>query len=193
MTANVNHIPTAVDADTQQFEDEVTPEAGSVAGSIFWLFAVLALALLPLATVPGKRQLGWIQEPWSWPFIVLIFALIGGGGLVLEFFALRGRPGFSVKAREAFSGMGRSLQYALAFLAYLGAVTLIGFTLASIIFMQVLYFMSGLRSMKWRLIGLAVTVAIVLAFRIGLGIWFPLPPLMALFPDWVGNTLGEYL
>jgi hypothetical protein len=193
MAEPVNHIPTAVDADTQQFEDDVTPEAGAFAGSIFWLFALLALVLLPLATVPGKRQLGWIQEPWSWPFIVLVFALIGGGGLVIRFFALRGQPGFSGKTREAFSGMGRSLRYAVAFLVYIGAVTLIGFTLASIIFMQALYFMSGLRSMKWSLIGLGVTAAIVLAFRIGLGIWFPLPPLMALFPDWVGNTLGEYL
>ena len=193
MTVHVDHIATAVDADTQQFEDEVTPEAGSVAGSIFWLFALLALALLPLATVPGKRQLGWIQEPWSWPFLVLILALIGGGGLVLQLLALRKEPGFLDKAHEAFAGMWRSLQYALAFLAYIGAVSVIGFTLASVIFMQVLYFMSGLRNPKWRLIGLAVSVGIVLAFRVGLGIWFPLPPVMGMFPDWVGNALGEYL
>ncbi|MBY5868682.1 tripartite tricarboxylate transporter TctB family protein [Rhizobium leguminosarum] len=193
MTAHVDHVPTAADAETPQFEDDVTPEAASVAGTLLWLFAGLALMLLPFATVAGKRPLGWIQEPWSWPFIVLVVALVGGGGLALDYLRLRRNPGFSAKAKEAFAGMGRSLAYAATFLAFIGGVGLIGFTLASILFMQVLYYMSGLRSAKWSLIGLAVTVAIVLAFRVGLGIWFPLPPIMLLFPDWVGNALGEYL
>ncbi len=193
MTAHVDHIPTAADAETPQFEDEVTPEAASTAGTLFWIFAAFALILLPFATVAGKRPLGWIQEPWSWPFIVLIVALLGGGGLALDCLRLRRNPGFSAKAKEAFAGMGRCLAYAATFLAFIGGVWLIGFTLASILFMQVLYFMSGLRGAKWSLTGLAVTVAIVLAFRVGLGIWFPLPPIMLVFPDWVGNALGEYL
>jgi hypothetical protein len=193
MTVHVDHIPTAAGAETPQFEDDVTPEAASTAGSLFCLFAAFALILLPFATVAGKRPLGWIQEPWSWPFVVLVVALVGGGGLAFDYLRLRRNPGFSAKANQAFAGMGRSFTYAAAFLAFMGGVWLIGFTLASILFMQVLYYMSGLRGAKWSLIGLAVTVAIVLAFRVGLGIWFPLPPIMLLFPDWVGNALGEYL
>lgn len=193
MTARIDHIPTAADAKTPQSEDDVTPEAASTAGTLFWIFAAFALILLPFATVAGKRPLGWIQEPWSWPFIVLVFALVGGGGLAFDYLRLRRNPGFSAKANEAFAGTGRSFAYAAAFLAFIGGVWLIGFTLASILFMQALYYMSGLRGAKWSLIGLAVTVAIVLAFRVGLGIWFPLPPIMLLFPDWVGNALGEYL
>ncbi|MBB3163265.1 hypothetical protein E0I74_34315 [Rhizobium laguerreae] len=193
MTARIDHIPTAADAETPQPEDDVTPEAASTAGTLFWIFAAFALILLPFATVAGKRPLGWIQEPWSWPFIVLVFALVGGGGLAFDYLRLRRNPGFSVKANEAFAGMGRSFAYAAAFLAFIGGVWLIGFTLASILFMQALYYMSGLRGAKWSLIGLVVTVAILLAFRVGLGIWFPLPPIMLLFPDWVGNALGEYL
>ncbi|NKM21109.1 hypothetical protein GFM01_25640 [Rhizobium laguerreae] len=193
MTARIDHIPTAADAETPQPEDDVTPEAASTAGTLFWIFAAFALILLPFATVAGKRPLGWIQEPWSWPFIVLVFALVGGGGLAFDYLRLRRNPGFSVKANEAFAGMGRSFAYAAAVLAFIGGVWLIGFTLASILFMQALYYMSGLRGAKWSLIGLVVTVAILLAFRVGLGIWFPLPPIMLLFPDWVGNALGEYL
>ncbi|MBY3473501.1 hypothetical protein HFN78_21650 [Rhizobium laguerreae] len=193
MTARIDHIPTAADAETPQPEDDVTPEAASTAGTLFWIFAAFALILLPFATVAGKRPLGWIQEPWSWPFIVLVFALVGGGGLAFDYLRLRRNPGFSVKANEAFAGMGRSFAYAAAFLAFIGGVWLIGFTLASILFMQALYYMSGLRGAKWSLVGLVVTVAILLAFRVGLGIWFPLPPIMLLFPDWVGNALGEYL
>ncbi|MBY5371057.1 tripartite tricarboxylate transporter TctB family protein [Rhizobium leguminosarum] len=193
MTANIDHTPTVADAEAPQFEEDVTPEAASVAGTLLWLFAGLALILLPFATVSGRRPLGWIQEPWSWPFIVLALALVGGGGLVLDYLRLRRDPGFPAKAREAFDGMGRSLTYAAAFLTFIGGVWLIGFTLASILLMQCLYFMSGLRGAKWCLVGFAVTLAIVLAFRVGLGIWFPLPPLMLLFPGWVGNALGEYL
>lgn len=193
MIAHVDHIPTAADAETPQFEDDVTPEAASTAGTLFWIFAAFALILLPFETVAGKRPLGWIQEPWSWPLIVLVLALVGGGGLATDYLRLRRIAGFSAKANEAFAGMGRSFAYAAAFLAFIGGVWLIGFTLASILFMQVLYYMSGLRGAKWSLIGLAVTVAIVLAFRVGLGIWFPLPPIMLLFPNWVGNAFGEYL
>lgn len=193
MTVHIDHVPTAADAETPQFDDDVTPEAAAVAGSLFWLFAGFALILLPFATFPGKRPLGWIQEPWSWPFLVLVLALVGGAGLVIDYLKLCRKPTFAAKAKEAFVGMGRSLGYAAAFLAFIGGVWLVGFTLAAILFMQLLYYMSGLRGAKWMLIGFAVAAGIVLAFRVGLGIWFPLPPLMLLFPDWVGNALGEYL
>ena len=192
MTEQNNYLGTD-DAQGISHEDEVTPEAGSLSGSLFWLFAVFALVILPFAVVPGKRPLGWIQEPWSWPATVLVIALVGGGGIVLDYLRLRRRPDFSMKARHAFDGTARSLAYAAAFLAYIGGVGLIGFTLASVIFMQAVYYMSGLRGAKWSVVGFAVTVAIVLAFRVGLGIWFPLPPLMNLFPNWVSNAVGDYL
>lgn len=193
MTEHIDHIPTAADAESDAFDDDIVPEASSLAASLFWGFAAVALVLLPVATLPGKRPLGWMQEPWSWPFIVLTVGLIGGFPQLRALIAARKAPGFPARAATAFEGMGRSLIYAAAFLAYLGGVALLGFTLASILFMQALYALSGLRGWRWRLTALAVTVVIVLAFRVGLGIWFPLPPVMQLFPDWVGIALGDYL
>lgn len=193
MSEHIDHIPTIADADAEVFEEEVIPEAAHLATAIFWAFALLALAVLPLATVPGKRDLGWVQEPWSWPFITLVAGLIGGFGPLRAYLAERRKPGFSKRAMLAFEGMGRALVYALCFLLYIGGVSMLGFTIASAIFMQALLYVSGLRGTKWVLIGLGVVAVIVLAFRVGLGIWFPLPPLMQLFPDWVGNSLGEYL
>lgn len=193
MSDHVEHVATIADADAEAFEDEVVHEASLLATSLLWAFALIALAVLPLATVPGKRDLGWVQEPWSWPFITLTVGLIGGFGPLRAYLSERRKPGFSQKATLAFEGMGRAMVYAFGFLLYIGGVSVLGFTIASAIFMQTLLYVSGLRGTKWVLIGLAVVVVIVLAFRVGLGIWFPLPPVMALFPDWVGNMLGEYL
>ena len=193
MPDHIDHIPTIADADAEAFEDEIIPEAGLLATVFFWAFALLALAVLPWATVPGKRDLGWVQEPWSWPFIALMAGLIGGFGPLRAYVNQRRNPGFWQKARLAFEGMGRAMIYSGGFLLYIGGVSVLGFTIASAIFMQALLYVSGLRGPRWVLIGLAVVIVIVLAFRVGLGIWFPLPPLMQLFPDWVGNSLGEYL
>lgn len=193
MPDHIDHVATIADADAEVFEDEVIPEAAHLAMALFWAFALVALVVLPLATVPGKRDLGWVQEPWSWPFITLVCGLIGGFGPLRAYMRERRKPGFSQRANLAFEGMGRAILYALGFLLYIGGVSLLGFTIASAIFMQALLYISGLRGARWVMIGFAVVAAIVLAFRVGLGIWFPLPPLMQLFPDWVGNALGEYL
>jgi hypothetical protein len=193
MSDHIEHVSTIADADAEAFEDEIVPEASLLATSMLWAFALVALAVLPLATVPGKRDLGWVQEPWSWPFITLTAGLIGGFGPLRAYLSGRRKPGFSANAALAFEGMGRAMIYALGFLLYIGGVSVLGFTIASAIFMQALLYLSGLRGTRWVLIGLAVVFVIVLAFRVGLGIWFPLPPVMAFFPDWVGNMLGEYL
>lgn len=180
-------------AETDGFEDDVTPEALNLAATLFWVCGLVALAVLPFAVEKGRRDLGWVQEPWSWPFIVLMVALLGGLIQPLRLWALRKGEAFADKARAAFDGMGRSLLYSGMFLIYLGAVSLLGFTLASALFMQALYWVSGLRGGKWPWIALAVTIAIVLAFRVGLDIWFPYPPFLQFLPQWVADAFGGYL
>lgn len=193
MADHIDHIPTAADAETEAFDEDIIPEASCLASSLFWTLALLALAALPFATVPGKRPLGWVQEPWSWPFIALSVALIGGFGQVLGALAARKNVAAWARAKSAFDGMGGSLVYAAMFLGYIGAVGVLGFTMASVLFMQLIYLVCGLRGWKWSLTAFCVAAVIVLTFRVGLGIWFPLPPVMQLFPDWVGNSLGDYL
>jgi hypothetical protein len=193
MAEHIDHVPTAADAEAHSFDDEVIPEASYMASSLFWMAAVLALAALPVATVAGKRALGWVQEPWSWPFITLSVALIGGSGHVLRTLsAIKDEQAWR-RAISAFDGLGWSFVYAAMFLTYVGSVGILGFTISSVLLMQALYFVSGLRGLRWSLTAFAVTVVIVLMFRVGLGIWFPLPPVMQLFPDWVGNSIGDFL
>ena len=58
---------------------------------------------------------------------------------------------------------------------------------------QVTIWRSGLRGRVWVSAGIAVTLAIVVIFRLGIGLWFPLAPLFKLLPAWVGNSLGGVL
>ncbi len=194
MSDRIEHVPSIADAEHEYYEDDaIAPEAEGVGGLVLWLLAFAALILLPWATQLGRRDLGWFQEPWAWPLIVLLVALAGGAILPLRWLAARHAPGFGERSLTAFEGSGRTLVYSGAFLVYLVAVTWLGFTISSILFMQWIYWISGLRGGKWPWIALAVTLAIVLAFRVGLDIWFPLPPVMELFTPWVGNTLGAWL
>ena len=193
MSEPVAHIPTLADVETDNFDEEVAPEALNLSATLFWLFALAALAALPWAVEKGRRDLGWVQEPWSWPFIALSFGLLGGAIQPVRLWLLSKRPEFAAAVWGAFDGMGRSLVYAGAFLIYLGGISVLGFTIASLIFMQALYWMSGLRGGKWPWIALLVTLGIVLAFRVGLDIWFPTPPLLQLFPDSVAGTIGGFL
>lgn len=194
MTQDVDHVPTIADAEHEYFDDdEPTPEAIGIGALLFWLFAVGAILALPVATAPGRRALGLFMEPFAWPLIVLVFAVIGGAVLPLRLLALRHAPGFGARVAEAFAGMDRALIYSGMFLVYLVGVTWLGFTIASLIFMQALYWVSGLRGGIWPWVALAVTAAIVLAFRVGLDIWFPVPPLLRMLPNDVANTLGAYL
>ena len=193
MTGAVEHIPTIADAEQEIFEEEIIPEAEGIAAGILWIVALVALLGLPLATQPGRRPLGWFQEPGTWPFIALLVALLGGAALLLRLFRLSRQDGFRQRAMSAFQGMGSALTYGFSFLIFLVGVSFLGFTISSLLFMQALYYISGLRGGKWPWIALAVATTVVLAFRIGLGIWFPLPPMAEFLPDWVGNKLGAYL
>jgi hypothetical protein len=193
MSEPVDHVPTLADAETHSFDEDVAPEALNLSATIFWIFALIALAVLPWAIEKGRRDLGWVQEPWSWPFIALSIGLLGGAIQPVRLWVLSKRSGFGAAARNAFDGMGAALVYAVAFLVYLGGISVLGFTIASAIFMQALYWMSGLRGGKWPWIAFLVTLGFVLAFRVGLDIWFPTPPILQLFPDQVAGAIGGYL
>ena len=191
MSEHIDHIPTPADAETDSFEDEVAPEALNLSATLLWAFALFAVAVLPWAVEKGRRDLGWVQEPWSWPFIALSVGLIGGAVLPLRFWVcerrrvlplplagrlkawaarLSTRGPFCLPRRRCSAGLHHRLTDLHA-----GALLDLGPARRQ---------MAAHRP--------SVAVAIVLAFRVGLGIWFPFPPLMQLFPGWVAGV-GGYL
>lgn len=176
-----------------ELEDHVKPEAEGLALSLFGCFAALMMVVTPFATRPAPQDKGWFQEPIVWPLVVLGLAIGAGIKPVRQFLALRHNEGFGARLLTAFDGFKLTLLQAVLFCIYLSAISFLGFSIASLLYLQVLFHLSGLRGGKWPYVALAVGLAIIAVFRVGLGIWFPLPPVMSVFPDWVGNTFGGYL
>ena len=187
-------------ADTEaqhaELEEHVPAEAEGMAGVVLFLAALILIALAPFATRPPPAGRAWFLAPVNWPLLSLGMASIAGAVLAWRFVAAWRADGgetFRRNALWAFGGFGGALEYSLYFCIYLIGVAWLGFTIATLIFMQVTIWRSGLRGRVWVSTGIAVTLAIVVIFRLGIGLWFPLAPLFKLFPAWVGNSLGGVL
>ncbi|MBO6901202.1 MAG: hypothetical protein JJ864_07630 [Rhizobiaceae bacterium] len=177
-------------------EDRVPAEAEGMAGMVLFAAALMLIALAPFATRPPPAGRAWFLAPVNWPLLSLGLASIAGAILAWRFvtaWRADGGETFRRNALWAFGGFGGTLEYSLYFCIYLIGVAWLGFTLATLIFMQVTIWRSGLRGRMWVGAGIAVTLAIVVVFRLGIGLWFPLAPLFKLFPAWVGNSLSGVL
>ena len=100
---------------------------------------------------------------------------------------------FFERAMWAFGGTPQAIEYALYFCLYLVAVSYLGFGIATLIFLVFVTWRAGLRGRKWILTAFFVTLGIVVVFRVGIGLWFPLAPLFKILPAWVGDNLGRFL
>lgn len=77
----------------------------------------------------------------------------------------------------------RPLEYLAYFSIHLFALQHLGYFPATLIFILGLLVRSGLRSPRWLLVGTLTSVALVLIFRVGLGVWMPAPAVYDLFPN----------
>lgn len=188
----------ATDPAVTDGEDEsIPPEAEGMAATVLLAAVFVLMAVAPFAThaqPPGKA---WYLAPVNWPLFSLGIAVLSGGALAWRFVASwRAAPdaaGFRAKASWAFGGLRFALEHSLYFCVYLLAVAWIGFSFATLVFLEFVVWRSGLRGWKWAVTAFLVTVGIVIIFRLGIGLWFPLSPLLKLFPAWVGNSLGGFL
>ena len=179
-------------------DEEIVPvEAEGMAATVLLVATLALIALAPFATRAQPVGKAWYLAPINWPLFSLGIAALAGAALAWRFFAAwRAAPdgsAFRANALWAFGGMGFALEYSLYFCAYLLAVAWIGFSIATFIFLEFVVWRCGLRGRKWVLSAFLVTVGIVVVFRLGIGLWFPLSPLLKLFPAWIGNTLGGFL
>lgn len=154
------------------------------------IFAVVALGLLAsigMATRTGSAKAGWWTLPALMPAIALGLLVVANAITLLRAgLELRADPPTAAEKSEAWARIidwVKPLEFLGYFGAYLWAVGWIGYAPASLIFVQWLLFRTGLRTAKWRLAGVGFAVALVLVFRIGLGVWMPAPPLYDLLPD----------
>jgi len=178
-------------------EEIVPPEAEGMAAVVLFCATLVLIALAPFATRPQPADKAWYLAPINWPLFSLGMAAIAGAVIAWRF--LRARHAapdarmFRANAFSAFGGLAFALEYSLYFCAYLFAVSWIGFGLATLAFLQFVVWRAGLRGRRWIVATFLLTVTIVVIFRLGIGLWFPLAPLFKLFPAWVGNFFGSVL
>lgn len=178
-------------------EQVAPPPAEGLAALVFTGVALFLLVLAPVETQPQPADKGWYLAPVNWPVISLLLAVVSGAVLSWRFFAEYGTTAdkalFRRQAFSAFDGLGRALEYSFWFCLYMAGVSYLGFALATLAFMQLVIWRAGLRGAKWVLTAILITLAIVIIFRLGIGLWFPLAPIFKLLPAWVGNTFGSVL
>lgn len=189
--------PGSTDANEDSHEDVVPREAEGFSATLLSAIALVLLALAPLATRPQPLGRAWFLAPANWPVINLSLVLIAGAVLIWQFVLhLRGTGGQSAFWRGvswSFGGMGRAFEYSFWFCLYLISVSQIGFAISTTVFLQFVVWRSGLRGWRWVLAAVLCAVAIIVVFRVGIGLWFPLAPLFRVMPAWVGNTFGGIL
>ena len=184
--------------DDPEHAEFIHPEAQGIIALVFALLAVVFLAILPLATRAAPMQKGWWVEPSTWPIFTLSATLVAALFQVASWIksgrAARFSGDFWRKSFWAFGALGPALRYSAVFILYLFAVGWLGFAISSFLFVQVVVWMAGLRGTAWRLKAALFVVAVVIVFRIGMGLWFPMAPLFtAFFPDWFVRSFAIYL
>jgi len=189
MTEPRYEVPLLEDHD---HEEHVPAEAEGMAGVVLFLAAVAFIAIAPFATRLPPAGKPWYLAPVNWPILSLGISAIAGAILVWRFVSAwrtSGDPAFRDRALWAFGAFRGALEYSLYFCFYLVGVAWLGFAIATLLFLQLLVWRAGLRGRRWVLTALAVTIAIVIVFRLGIGLWFPLPPLFKLLPAPAANVL----
>jgi hypothetical protein len=188
------HGDAASDPDS---EEAPHPEAQALVGGVFFFFAAVMIALTPFATRPARIDKGWWMEPAAWPLLTLAIVLVASAVEVAKLVgaarAVADKDAVRDRALWAFRGLRPSLEYALYFCIYLFIVGYLGFALSSLIFLEFVVWRAGLRSWRWALAAFLFVVAIVLAFRVGIELWFPLAPIYEFAPDWFVTNIAIYL
>jgi hypothetical protein len=184
--------------DDPEHVEFIHPEAQGFIALIFALLAGGLFVILPWATRPAPMHKGWWVEPSTWPTFTLSATIIAALFQVVPWLKLGRADRFSSKFWKtcfwAFGALRPALGYSALFIVYLFAVDWLGFALSSFIFLQVVIWAAGLRSVAWRLKAAVFVILVVIVFRVGMGLWFPMAPLYeTFFPGWFVRSIAIYL
>lgn len=160
---------------------------------IFAAISAALLAVLFLATKQGSAQAGWWTRPALAPGVALAMLVFANGISLWRGTAeLRAAPPTAEEwqgARAAVKGWLRPLEFLVYFAVYLWVIHIVGYAGATLAFVLWLLVRVRLRSRGWLLAGCGLVAALILVFRIGLGVWMPAPYLYDLFPEGIREIL----
>lgn len=165
---------------------------------IYWLIftgAALLLCLLPFEAALVNTSRGWFIQPAFGPAlglsIVALFALVR----VVESI----RVGYLNQLNllevlaDNLSSYRTALFSAALFFLYINSLSILGFVLATLLFVFTLLWLSRLLNRTWVLATLFTLAVMVLIFRVGVSVWLPDVWLYGLLPDRWADFANQYL
>ena len=153
------------------------------AGDLVFALLFLAFSIFLLANI--ESQTVWVKgtkltsQPSFWPAISL------GGMTLFAVFHLLGSllsPRIEGRLKEVTFWL-RSLEYVAWFLVYVWAVPMIGYLLATLIFMPLLTFRAGYREKKYWLLAALIGFLVVVVFKSFLAVKIPGGMIYEYLPD----------
>jgi cell division protein FtsW (lipid II flippase) len=140
------------------------------------LVAIVLLLMIGHQTVPGDmgeaaRSGGWWAEPALAPGVALVLTIVASA---IAFFYTRPEK---IDWTSTVQTYGRILLIAGCMVATVALMKVLGFALSILVFAMVVAFIGGFRRLRLLAVAISTTVAMVLIFRVGFGIWFPRPEL----------------
>lgn len=123
-------------------------------------------------TIEIKRDHGWYTEPYVAPLFGLgILALFSFIKLMLLIRPIEGEKALLESFVESLSSYYMVVITGVLFFVYVNAITVVGFTLSTMLFVLSIVWLSRLMSPIWVLNTVIAVALIILIFRVGVNIW----------------------
>lgn len=174
-----------------------------VKADVYWLLLIISVVLLAL--IPD--QAAWVQTSRGWYTQPMIGTLLGMG-IMAVFSAYRAiqltwrnakAGGNSVFQRNPletlaviFDGYRTAIISSVLFYIYIKSLSIIGFVLATFIFVTVLLWLCRLLNRTWLFATIGTLIALVLIFRVAVSVWLPDVWLYSLLPDHLADFANRY-
>lgn len=179
------------------------PNETVVKVDIYWVLLIVSVVLLVL--IPDQAP--WVQTKRGWYTQPMMGTLLGIG-IMAVFSAYRvvqltlrnaktgGNSLFQRNPLETVVVLLDSYRTALIssvlFYVYIKSLSIIGFVLATFIFVTVLLWLSRLLNRTWLLATIGTLIALVLIFRVAVAVWLPDVWLYSLLPDHLADFANRY-
>jgi hypothetical protein len=172
-------------------------EAQEFSAVMIAALCLILILLAPWATLPAPLHKGWWVEPKTWPLLCLMIASLPALHMALKWWLRRQTSDsprqYMQQSTWAFGDLSTSFEFSAYFCIYLFAVGYLGFAISSFLFMQFMIWRVGLRTWAWRLAAALFVVGLVLVFRVGIQLWFPMAPVLERMPDWFVQNIAIYM
>lgn len=141
---------------------------------IITLISIYLIVTFDSHTIDIKRDHGWYTRPYVAPLFGLgILAFFSFIKLILVIRPIEGEKSLVESFVESLGSYRMVAITGALFFVYVNAITVVGFTISTTLFVLSIVWLSRLMSPIWALNTLIAVMLIILIFRVGVNIWIP--------------------